>query len=583
MIEAILSLVFSVHSNPGIYALLLGSGVSRPAGISTGWEIVLDIINKIAKLNNEKCDPNPVAWYKNKFREDPDYSKILNVIAKSPSERSQLLRRYFEPNEEEREQGLKMPTVAHKAIASLVANGYIRIIITTNFDRLLEEALENIGIVPTVISTKDAVKGALPITHTECTIIKVHGDYLDTRIKNIPAELEKYDVHLNKLLDQIFDEFGLIICGWSAEWDTALRAALERCKTHRFTTFWATRSEPKKIAMRLIKLRQAEVIRIQDANSFFTELEQKVSALSDLDKPHPLSAKIAVAMLRKYLPDDKYRIQLDGLLMQEANKVYKELSSESFSMNAAFNVEEYRNRVQSYESITEILRHLFITGCYYGGKNHEELWVRCLERVIVPLEVRSGFPHWIGLRRYPALLLIYAGGISSLVAGSYNNFATLLTKPEEFHLDKNLPLILSLAPNKVMKEDLAKRMFQTERAGNTPVNNHLEQVLREPFREYLPDDEQYRRFFDRFEYLFALVYVDLFEKKKNRIWGPVGCFRWRNRDEPERYIMTEIEQESTEEGDNWPPIKAGLFDGSVERFQHIKKEFDNLFRQLPYF
>ena len=301
MIEAILSLVFSVHSNTGIYALLLGSGVSRPAGIPTGWEIVLDIINKIAKLNNEKCDPNPVAWYKNKFREDPDYSKILNVIAKSPSERSQLLRRYFEPNEEEQEQKLKMPTVAHKAIAGLVANGYIRIIITTNFDRLLEEALENIGIVPTVISTKDAVKGALPITHTKCTIIKVHGDYLDTRIKNTPAELEKYDIHLNKLLDQIFDEFGLIICGWSAEWDTALRAALERCKTHRFTTFWATRSEPKEIAKRLIKLRRAEVIRIQDANSFFTELEQKVSALSDFDKPHPLSAKIAVTPMRSSL------------------------------------------------------------------------------------------------------------------------------------------------------------------------------------------------------------------------------------------------------------------------------------------
>lgn len=73
------------------------------------------------------------------------------------------------------------------------------------------------------------------------------------------------------------------------------------------------------------------------------------------------------------------------------------------------------------------------------------------------------------------------------------------------------------------------------------------------------------------------------KRKKKRIWGPVGCFRWRNRDEPERHIMTEIEQESTEEGDNWPPIKAGLFDGSVERFQHIKKEFNNLFRQIPYF
>ena len=370
--------------------------------------------------------------------------------------------------------------------------------------------------------------------------------------------------------------------GWSAEWDKALRAALERCKTHRFTTYWATRSEPKEIAKRLIKLRRAEVIRIQDANSYFTELEQKVSALSDLDKPHPLSAKVAVAMLKKYLPDDNYRIQLNDLLMQEANKVYKELSSESFSMNAAFNEEEYRNRVQSYESITEILRHLFITGCYWGEKNQEDLWIRCLQRVIVPLNVRTGFDPWIKLRRYPALLLVYAGGISSLVAGRYDNFVALLTKPEEFHLDKNLPLILSLAPNQVVRKDLAERMFQMERA-HTPVNNHLEQILRELFREYLQDDEQYIRFFDKFEYLFALVYVDLFEKQKKRIWGPVGCFGWRNRHEHEKHIMTEIEHESTEEGDNWPLIKAGLFDGSVERFQHIKEEFSDHFRQIQWF
>lgn len=75
-----------------------------------------------------------------------------------------------------------------------------------------------------------------------------------------------------------------------------------------------------------------------------------------------------------------------------------------------------------------------------------------------------------------------------------------------------------------MKEDLAKKMFQMEKAGNTPVNNHLEQVLREPFREYLPDDEQYIRFFDRFEYLFALVYADLYEKKKKAYLGASRMF-----------------------------------------------------------
>ncbi|WP_224741452.1 recombinase family protein [Bradyrhizobium sp. 2S1] len=37
--------------------------------------------------------------------------------------------------------------------------------------------------------------------------------------------------HLNKVLDRIIDEHGLIVSGWSADWDPALRAALTRAPT----------------------------------------------------------------------------------------------------------------------------------------------------------------------------------------------------------------------------------------------------------------------------------------------------------------------------------------------------------------
>jgi hypothetical protein len=49
-IDPILSLAFGIQSNPGVYALLLGSGVSRGAQVLTGWEIVLDLIRKLAAL-----------------------------------------------------------------------------------------------------------------------------------------------------------------------------------------------------------------------------------------------------------------------------------------------------------------------------------------------------------------------------------------------------------------------------------------------------------------------------------------------------------------------------------------------------
>ena len=193
------------------------------------------MIRKLAELHKETCEPAPELWYRKKFDRDADYSGLLDELAKMPAERQQLLRGYWEPNGQEREEGEKQPTAAHRAIAALAARGFIKVILTTNFDRLVETALTDEGVVPTVLSSSDQVLGAIPLIHTKCCVFKVHGDYLDTRIRNTPAELDQYPPEFDQLLDRISDEFGLIICGWSAEWDGALRSKrFTRASSRRF-------------------------------------------------------------------------------------------------------------------------------------------------------------------------------------------------------------------------------------------------------------------------------------------------------------------------------------------------------------
>lgn len=197
-----------MHANKGVYAILVGSGISRAARIPTGWEVTIELVRKAAAIQKADCEPDPAAWYRGFAGREPDYSVLLDAVAKTPAERQQLLRPYFEPTEAEREEGAKQPTKAHRAIARLVKMGYVRVVITTNFDRLLEVALQDEGIQPTVLSTSDQIAGAMPLVHTACTVIKVHGDYLDTRILNTPEELAKYPKAFNTLLDRVFDEFG---------------------------------------------------------------------------------------------------------------------------------------------------------------------------------------------------------------------------------------------------------------------------------------------------------------------------------------------------------------------------------------
>ena len=232
MLVAVCTRFSSVRASPGA------------AKVPTGWEITLDLVRKLATLHGEACDPGPERWYRGRYGKKPEYSDLLGALAETQAERQQLLRAYLEPSEQEREDGEKQPTAAHRAIAALAAKGFVRVILTTNFDRLVEDALAEEGIAPTVLSSPGQVEGALPLIHTRCCVFKLHGDYLDARIRNTPDELNRYPLEFDGLLDRILDEFGLIVCGWSAEWDGALREALCRAPSRRFTTYWAVKANP---------------------------------------------------------------------------------------------------------------------------------------------------------------------------------------------------------------------------------------------------------------------------------------------------------------------------------------------------
>lgn len=568
VVDSLTSLTFSMQSNKGVYALLLGSGVSRAAQIPTGWEITLDLIRKIAHINGEDCEPNPVEWYQDTYEEEPEYTNLVEKLANTPTERRNLLKEYIEPDEDDLEEGVKTPTPAHKAIAKLVAEDFIQVIITTNFDRLLEQSLATEGVNPTIISTPDAVEGALPLQHTECMIVKVNGDYLDTRIKNTETELEEYDDRIDHLLDQVFDEYGLIVCGWSAKWDTALRRALERCPNHRFTTYWTHRSTPEDTAQQLIHQRRAKTIQIQDADTFFQELADGVLALQDSHTQHPASVKTAVARLKKYIVDEQHKIRLHDLVTQETENVYDQLTNENFPVQTEEETEEIAKQVHEYEALTETLLALIINGCYWGGPQHVKTWVNCIERIANHPRTGNGKSNLINLRLYPALLLLYGGGIASIAKDQYKTFKALLTEgrvKKQIGADQRPPVLAV----KTTKVDEWKRIANivTRSEQRDMLSEYLFDVLREPFRDLMPDDDNYERTFNRFECLFALVHADLSETDV----CPIGRFNrqgWRVPDTPP--VLEEIENEVDDMGEEWPPLQIGLFDGSVGRFDEAK-------------
>ena len=153
-IDKVVQAAHALHTSPGTYAVLLGSGLSTAAGIPTGWGITLNLARRVAAVDDEAPD-DPEEWYRARFDTAPNYSKLLEALCPTPSERRETLRRYIEPTEEDLGQGRLVPTEAHRAVARLAASGHIRVILTTNFDRLIEDALTEAGISPDVIATDD--------------------------------------------------------------------------------------------------------------------------------------------------------------------------------------------------------------------------------------------------------------------------------------------------------------------------------------------------------------------------------------------------------------------------------------------
>jgi Mg2+ and Co2+ transporter CorA len=210
----------------------------------------------------------------------------------------------------------------------------------------------------------------MPYVHSRCVVVKLHGDYRDTRIKNTAEELANYSQELNKFLDRVFDEFGLLACGWSSAWDKALRNAILRAPARRFTTFWLAKGEPTEEAKKIIQQRRAEVIPIESADLFFTELREKVESLQELDRFHPISTSVAVATVKRYLADSRHRIRLHDLVHEETERVYQELS-ERFEIDINDLTEEvYQQRMHEYEALMERLAAMLSALSYHDtGEN----------------------------------------------------------------------------------------------------------------------------------------------------------------------------------------------------------------------
>jgi hypothetical protein len=456
-IEPHLSLAFAMDSTPGAYALLLGAGLSITAGVPSAWRVQEELLLRLARAQGEAPD-DPFAWYHQKYQKHSTYSDLVEELTHSQSERQRLLKGFFEPTPQEREEGLKQPSPAHRAIARLVDSGLVKVILTTNFDRLIEDAIkQDTKKEATVVASPSEIRGMGPLHTQESLVVHLHGHYLNpTGMLNTAEELHGYPSEVDNLLDKIFPEHGLIIAGWSATWDKALRTAIDRNPNRHYATYWVDPFALSPEARDLQKRRQAICVR-KDADTFFEQLADACEAIKDMGRRHLLTAPMAVATAKRALAGTRIPITLHDTIRQEMESLRALDALNTTDFNAAEVEQIHAQRLGRIEAALEVPLALVATTAYWGNELTDGWWFDDIARFGVrPLA--TGSVALINLSQLPATAILYAAGIAAVGARRYGLLVRLLTEPTTTNnQDERVPVASYLTPRTVWGFPLSHR------------------------------------------------------------------------------------------------------------------------------
>lgn len=505
-------IAFSMFENKGVYAVLLGSGVSRSAGIPTGWEITMELVKRWGIASGTGEQEDWLAWYVGQTGEQPNYSTLLERLATTQTERRAIIQGFLEPSEDELEDGLKLPTPAHRAIAAMIKAGYVRVIITTNFDRLMENALRDVGVEPTVVSSEDTLGGAEPLTHASCYILKIHGDYKDARILNTDGELGKYPPAFNTLLDRIIDEFGLIVAGWSGEWDHALRAAFLRAPSRRYPTYWLSRGKLSERGQELITQRRANVVTGLDADTFFDGLNLKLETIQQSRLQNPAGIELTLAMAKRFMARPEHRIQLDDLVTSQAHQAISRLAPLFTERPQGSTSKDFIDLVEIYEAAIEPLARLCAVLGRWGAGVEHLIVLDAIKGLHAASQVeQSGWAAGLALKSYPIALVTYAYGMGLVRANRLSELNELFNTTLINRREMPFPVGVDLSPFYVEGANgLLElwRSFEDQSRALTPLCNRLHDRLASRWAPDFAGLQDHGLLYERFEFFSFLFFCE---------------------------------------------------------------------------
>ena len=241
-------------------------------------------------------------------------------------------------------------------------------------------------------------------------------------------------------------------------------------------------------------------------------------------------------------------------------------------------------RVRRYEAICSTLLAMAVVGGFWVEEGHYGVWRRALERLGSNVSTSgSGYTLWLDLQRYPATLLFYALGLGAVESDRLRFVEDLLgTTIRKQHGD-DVSAVEMLPPSCLFYSGGQEmRILKGMKRHYAPLNDWIQDALWRHFQHMTSHKDKYTLTFDKFEILIALGYLyraKQSSRSSRRLWAPPGAFaisRNQNRDR----IMKEIEGSLSEDQNDSPFVKSGIFGRSTEDCLQIVKQLQEFIQKL---
>ena len=284
--------------------------------------------------------------------------------------------------------------------------------------------------------------------------------------------------------------------------------------------------------------------------------------MRNFSRPHPLSTEAAVASLKRYIAEPRYQIRLSDLIEKTVEQLIQVTSGEAFGVDGPDPTNEsITARVRGYEAACSTLLAMAPVGGRWAKEEHYQVWQRALQRV-GSTTVTGGFQDWIGLKKYPATLLLYALGLGAVEADQLRFLKHILatTLRDEFR-EEDMPAVQALSPSRLSVSRQELKIHETLRP-------HAECII--------PDKNRYTLVFDKLEILMALNYAYITKRLPELFWPYPATFGFRHYNRTR--IVQEIEESLSTMKTESPYVKSGIFG---DNFEACQQGVEDLRRFIP--